>query len=109
LLAGSEGNPEFIDDCLGRQDPIISVLRLMCLQSLTNGGLKAKQLEHFKREILQTYGYEHLFTLNNLEKLGLLRKQEGKNAYPQLRKNLQLIVEDIDENNPNDIAYVYSG
>jgi hypothetical protein len=79
------------------------------LESLTNGGLKPKNLEFFKREILQTYGFEHLFTLNNLEKLGLLKKQEGKASFPILRKNLNLIVEDIDENNPSDVAYVYSG
>jgi hypothetical protein len=47
--------------------------------------------------------------LDNLEKLGLLKKQEGKSSFNVLRKNLQLIVEDIDEKNPNDIAYVYSG
>jgi hypothetical protein len=62
-----------------------------------------------QREILQTYGFEYLFTLNNLEKLGLLRKQEGKQIFPLLRKNLRLIVEDLDETTPNDIAYVYSG
>jgi len=41
--------------------------------------------------------------------LGLFKKQEGKNNFALLRKNLHLIVEDIDENNPNDIGYVYSG
>jgi hypothetical protein len=44
-----------------------------------------------------------------MEKLGLFKKQEGKNVYALLRKNLHLIVEEIDENNPNDVAYVFSG
>jgi hypothetical protein len=44
-----------------------------------------------------------------LEKLGLLRKQESKNAFAILRKYMNLVVEDVDENTMNDIAYVYSG
>lgn len=85
------------------------MLRLLTLLNLTNGGLKPKQLEFFKREILQTYGFEYIFTLNNFEKLGLLKRQEGKQAFPLLRKNLRLIVEDLEEATPNDVAYVYSG
>jgi len=88
---------------------LVKVLRLLILLCLTNGGLKPKQLEFFKREILQTYGFEYFFTLNNLEKLDLLRKQEGKPVFSTLRKALRLIVEEIDETNPSDIAYVYSG
>ena len=44
-----------------------------------------------------------------MEKLGLFRKQEGKAPFPILRKSLRLIVEDVNEAEPNDIAYVYSG
>jgi len=111
LLAGVdvESSSEYLEDCINRQDPLSKVLRLLCLQSLTNNGLKPKQYEFFKREILQTYGYQYLFTLNNLEKLGLFKRQEGRNTFAALRKNLHLIVEDIDENNPSDVAYVYSG
>lgn len=29
----------------------------------------------FRRELLHSYGFEHMGTLNNLEKAGLLRKQ----------------------------------
>ena len=29
-------------------------------------------------QVVQTYGYEHLFTLTNLEKAGLLRRREVK-------------------------------
>jgi len=109
LLAGQDLSNDYIEECINRQEPLVKVLRLLCLQSLTNGGLKHKQFEFFKKEILQTYGFEHLFTLNNLEKLGIFKKQEGRASFPLLRKNLHLIVEDIDENNPADVAYVYSG
>ncbi len=58
---------------------------------------------------VQTYGYEYILTVNNMEKLGLIKKQEGKNFFPNLRKGLNLVVEDVDENSPNDISYVFSG
>lgn len=85
-------------------------MRLLCLYSLTVGGLKEKQYQFFSREIIQTYGYQYMFTLDSLSQLGMLKKQDGKGTtFPRLRKDIRLIVEDIDEQNPKDIAYVYSG
>jgi vacuolar protein sorting-associated protein 33A len=110
LLAGTEFENcvEYLEECINRKEPLVNVLRLLTLLTLTNSGLKPKQLDFFKREILQTYGFENLFTLNNFEKLGLLKKQD-KQSFPLLRKNLRLIVEDLDDTTPNDVAYVYSG
>ncbi|ETE61095.1 Vacuolar protein sorting-associated protein 33A, partial [Ophiophagus hannah] len=80
----------YIEDCIARKYPLIKILRLVCLQSVCNSGLKQKVLDHYKREILQTYGYEHILTLNNLEKAGLLKPQLGsRNNYPTIRKTLQ--------------------
>eukprot|EP00696_Hemimastix_kukwesjijk_P015912 gnl/Hemi2/418_TR141_c0_g1_i1.p1 gnl/Hemi2/418_TR141_c0_g1~~gnl/Hemi2/418_TR141_c0_g1_i1.p1 ORF type:complete len:361 (+),score=106.36 gnl/Hemi2/418_TR141_c0_g1_i1:931-2013(+) len=100
---------DFIEECINRQEPLTRVLRLLCLYSLTNNGMSQKKLDFFRHEILQTYGYEYIFTLVNLEKLGLLRLQEGRNAWKSLAKLLRLLVEDLDEHSPQDIAYVYSG
>jgi len=108
-LAGLEANMDYLEELINKQEPIEKVLRLMVLLSLTNGGIKQKNYEFFKREIVQTYGFEYVFVLNNLEKLQLFKKQEGKNNYNVLRKQLNLIVEDTDENNPTDISFVYSG
>lgn len=62
---------------------------------------------------LQTYGYQYLFTFDNLVQLGLLKRQSDNKSltfsFPRLRKELRLIVPNIDEENPKDIAYVYSG
>ncbi|NP_001346442.1 vacuolar protein sorting-associated protein 33A isoform 2 [Mus musculus] len=58
----------------------------------------------------KTYGYEHILTLNNLEKAGLLKAQTGgRNNYPTIRKTLRLWMDDVNEQNPTDISYVYSG
>ncbi|NXQ87345.1 VP33A protein, partial [Nyctibius grandis] len=100
----------YIEDCIAQKHPLIKILRLVCLQSVCNSGLKQKVLDHYKREILQTYGYEHILTLNNLEKAGLLKPQTGgRNNYPTIRKTLRLWMDDVNEQNPNDISYVYSG
>uniref|UniRef100_A0A671G4P6 VPS33A core subunit of CORVET and HOPS complexes n=1 Tax=Rhinolophus ferrumequinum TaxID=59479 RepID=A0A671G4P6_RHIFE len=100
----------YIEDCIARKHPLIKVLRLICLQSVCNSGLKQKVLDYYKREILQTYGYEHILTLHNLEKAGLLKPQTGgRNNYPTIRKTLRLWMDDVNEQNPTDISYVYSG
>ncbi|KAK3539155.1 hypothetical protein QTP86_026972 [Hemibagrus guttatus] len=100
----------YIEDSIAQKDPLIKILRLVCMQSICNNGLKQKVLDFYKREILQTYGYEHILTLNNLEKVGLLKPQTTtRNNYPTIRKTLKLWMEDANEQNPNDISYVYSG
>src|SRR5579862_4670802 len=60
---------------------------------------------------MQAYGYEHLTTLDSLERAGLFlpRPTSVKSNYSSLRKALRLIVDDVDEQKPDDIAYVYSG
>lgn len=48
--------------------------------------------------LLKTYGYEHLLTLHNLEKVGLLKPQtSSRNNYPTIRKTLKLWMEDANE------------
>ncbi|XP_077511912.1 vacuolar protein sorting-associated protein 33A isoform X2 [Amblyomma americanum] len=98
-----------IEDCIARQEDIVKVLRLVCMQSVANNGLKPRVLDHYRREILQTYGYRQLLWLLRLEKAGLLHAQEHKNHFSTLRKTLKLNVEDVSEQVPNDASYVYSG
>ncbi|XP_067136372.1 vacuolar protein sorting-associated protein 33A [Centruroides vittatus] len=100
-------NP-YIEDCIGRQESLIKILRLICMQSVINNGLKQKVLDYYRSEILQTYGYQNFLTLVNLEKAGLLKPQ-GSKIYSTLRKTLRLTVEEVDELNPTDVAYVHSG
>ncbi|XP_071092847.1 vacuolar protein sorting-associated protein 33A-like isoform X1 [Haliotis cracherodii] len=98
----------YIEDAIAKQEVLTKVLRLICIQSFCNDGLKPKVLDFYKREIVQTYGFEHMLTLMNLEKTGLLRPH-GNRTYTVIRKSLKLIVEDVSEQLPNDISYVFSG
>lgn len=112
LLAGleTEATMEYIEECINRQEPIVKVLRLLCLFSLTNNGIKEKAFNFIRREILQTYGYGYMFALERLTKLGMFKANTTRgNPWEYLSHNLRLIIEELNEHNPDDIAYVYSG
>ena len=46
------------------------VLRLMCLLSLTQGGIAKKHFDPLRREFLQSYGHEYLLLLSKLQDAG---------------------------------------
>ncbi|KAF3685893.1 Vacuolar protein-sorting-associated protein 33 -like protein [Capsicum annuum] len=100
---------EYIEEMIHKQEPLINVLRLLILFSITNSGLPKKNFDYLRRELLHSYGFEHIATLSNLEKSGLLKKQETKSNWITIKRALRLIVEDTDTANPNDISYVFSG
>jgi hypothetical protein len=108
-VAGSDADKpdEYIEDCICREEPLPKVLRLCCLHSVTANGLKPKVLEHYRREIVQTYGFEHVLTLDNLERAGLLRLHDPKLNYTAVRKAFNLVVEEAEA--AGDITYTYSG
>lgn len=128
LAAGADPSSQHdaIEELISRDAPITEVLRVLCLESCISGGIKPRELEIFKKMILQAYGYQHILTLDALEKLQLLLSRTSPTAmmiplggsgantgaktnYTYLRKALRLIVDEVNEHDPNDIAYVYSG
>lgn len=85
------------------------LLRTMCLQSVVNSGLKPKVLNAYRKELVcEAYGHKHMITLQNLEKVGLLTAQSANRNYAVLRKRLNLTMDDVNEQEPSDIAYVHS-
>ena len=58
---------------------------------------------------IQVYGYQYLHSMNHLEAAGLLRVQEGARAFSAIKQNLRLCNQEVDEKNPADISYCYSG
>lgn len=126
LAAGADpaSQHDKIEELIARDAPLTEVLRLLCLESCIAGGIKPRELENFKKMILQAYGYQHILTLDALEKFQLLNSRTStmmismggggtmtgaKTNYTYLRKQLRLIVDEVNEHDPNDIAYVYSG
>lgn len=139
-----------VEDMINEERDLMGVLRLLCLISVVGqgagGGIKPKNLEFVKREILQTYGYQYLPLLLTLQRVGLLTRatasgssgnvggvslgafasvvgsssaqggvangsssEGGTGGFASVRKSLRLINDDVDERNPSDISYVYSG
>lgn len=113
-----------IEELIARDVPLKTILRLLCLESCMSGGLRSKDLENFKKHVVQAYGYQHLLTFDSLEKMELLQPRSSattmliptagaqpgnKTNYNYLRKNLRLVIEEVSEKDPDDISYVYSG
>lgn len=126
LLASYEVTAQLnaIEELIAQGADMQIVLRLLCLASLTAGGVKAKNLESIKREILQVrtnclsrqhftqkrlpqaYGYEYLPLLLSLAvpSLGILLPNPlspstsstapAKYPFTQLRKSLRLLIDD---------------
>ncbi|KAK0353465.1 Vacuolar protein-sorting-associated protein 33 [Friedmanniomyces endolithicus] len=126
LLIGSEGSTthEQLEELLARATPLPTVLRLLCLESTLSNGLRPRDFEHFKRLLLQAYGYQHLGTLARLERMGLFVAREANRGYLNpisgsagqtatdwnfVRSRLQLWVDEVEEAEPRDIAFVFSG
>jgi len=126
LLATYNVNDQIaaIEELLAQGADMQSILRLLCLASIINGGIKTKVLENIKRDVLQAYGYNFMPLLLSLssEPLSILlpnplpasahpRTVASKYPFTALRKSLRLLIEDPDplEELENDISYVYSG
>eukprot|EP01088_Endostelium_zonatum_P017077 TRINITY_DN4869_c0_g1_i1.p1 TRINITY_DN4869_c0_g1~~TRINITY_DN4869_c0_g1_i1.p1 ORF type:complete len:655 (-),score=157.58 TRINITY_DN4869_c0_g1_i1:8-1972(-) len=112
---------EYIDEMIGQQAPIQKLLRTIIVLCLTQPKLSPKILENLKKEVIESYGFEQLFTFQNLEKLGLFGDNTSSsssgqnevaltlpNGWNALKKHFSLFVS-VNEKEPNDIAYVYSG
>jgi hypothetical protein len=112
LVAGYDAPAQMalVEDLVCQQGDKWPILRAAVLMSMTTGGLKQKQLEAFKRDFLQTYGYNHLPLLVHLQDLGLLVKAPAPTPIVTVRKPLKLITSDeVDDAHPTDISFVYSG
>lgn len=109
---------DYIEECIQRQMPYHIPLRLICLMSTTNNGIKPKHFDTLKRAFLHSYGHKHLVTFYNLFKVGLLRHKEDdvpkghKSTFKLLSKYLKLVPKDPgaqDIHTPKDMSYVYGG
>lgn len=58
LLAGADPSTmhDNIEELIARGVPLRAVLRLLCLESCLNNGIRSRDLESFKRQIEQAYG-----------------------------------------------------
>ncbi len=115
------------ESCLDAIDEIIladaegaelyRVLRMMCLQSITAGGIRSNRFDSLRRAVVQTYGYQHLYTISNLERAGLLKRKDlilvdtTQPVWQGLRKQLKLIDDSEDDGSgeARNMSYVSAG
>ena len=111
ILEGEQGY-DYVDELIANEVDVIRVLQILCLQSLCGGGIKAAKFDSVRRDLVQTYGYNMMFLLNNLESSGLLRRRdwmETTSPFTNLRKSLILINAEVNPVEPDDASYVSSG
>ena len=105
----------YIENCINSKEPYLKIIRLLSLYSLTIGFDSKLKYEFFKNEILQTYGFQKLIELRNLEDSNLigqikLNQKNSNSNWQNIKKNFQLVKEDLDlENSIYDIHSVFSG
>jgi vacuolar protein sorting-associated protein 33A len=110
------------DMCLDELDDLVAMsyhpyrfLRLLCLQSICKNGINSSRYDSLRKDVVQTYGYDFLSLLVNLEKAGLLRRKEAflgmdkASAFSKVKDLLVLINAEVDTVEPDDISYVSSG
>ena len=94
----------------GEKAKIESVVRLISLISLVNGGVPKKYYDTLRWGILHLYGFENLTSLQSLQSSGLVKRYEGgRSHFQQIKKAFRLVVDEMDDSSPTDISYVYSG
>jgi hypothetical protein len=105
-----------------RGEPLVDVLRLLCLRCVVEGGFKAKQLEQVRKMLIMCYGYDKCVgLLRTLETTGLLFARDsaglmgavltagGPSPWSQLRRQFGLTAEKPDLIDPVDVHYVTGG
>jgi hypothetical protein len=63
---------------------------------------------NFFSDYNKAYGFKYFDLLNNMEKSSMLFLQGAKN-FNTICQKMSLIVDNVNEENPNDISYVFSG
>ena len=64
---------DYIDELTVSSGSLYKILRLLCLHCIVFGGItESKRLDLIRKSLLDVYGYEYMFLLLNLERLGIL-------------------------------------
>ena len=101
---------DFYENEMGKKKPYEKILKLICLQSLINNGIKTKQYDYLKKEFLSIYGFQNIILWNNLEKLNILKKKTISNSiFEKISKKLNLTTDEINDLNPQDTSFAYNG
>ena len=102
----------YYEDYISDKKDLNKILKLMVIESLTQGGVK--NYNSIKRDILNIYGYQKIFLFRDLEHLGWLKEKKYiKNlmeiSYDQICKKLDLVKENYNEKTVDDCSFLTRG
>jgi hypothetical protein len=78
----------------------VKILRLICLLSVTQSGLKQVDLDNIRKTYIQCYGYDEIPTLMNMQDAGLLKLKDKKLNWANLKKSFKLVNEEVNPHSP---------
>ena len=122
LLANNQPKDlyNFYDEFLYCKKDLISLIKLMIIESLTQNGIVGYQ--KLKREILNIFGYQKIFLFRDLELLGWVKERDPKKLknikslknltelnYAQILEKLNLFDVEYNPQVINDSSYVMNG
>uniref|UniRef100_A0AC35TSE0 Vacuolar protein sorting-associated protein 33A n=1 Tax=Rhabditophanes sp. KR3021 TaxID=114890 RepID=A0AC35TSE0_9BILA len=98
----------------------LRTVRLICLQSIVNNGLKKDTLKNYQRLIVQTYGIHKLQFLIKLQMAGLLSEKNGSikktpssfnfENFASTKRTFNLLPKDVvDSVGQKDASYAFNG
>ncbi|KRX83335.1 Sec1 family protein [Trichinella nativa] len=116
---------EFLRDYMAQRLSAVNAFSLLCLLSLVQNGLPAKDYSILRREFLQAYGFQHLSTFFILHKMRLCFRKESflptsllsfahsdndEATFQSVTKKFNLIrMEKMDLAKPGCASYVFNG
>jgi len=86
-----------------------AVLRLLCLLSVTQNGIKKPELDAIRKFYLTCYGFEEVVTLMNLHDAGLLKLKDRGFEWAAVKKAYNLLDLECNPLMPVDFSYVHNG
>ena len=101
----------FYSDYMSERKDLSKLIKLLCIESLTQGGIK--DYLNIKRDILNIYGYQKIFLLRDLESIEFLKEKGSRKkqefTYQQICTKLNLINQKFTKENISDCSYLYRG
>ena len=91
ILAGdlSEKIEDVVSSWVLDRQPLEKIYRILAIYSLVNLGLEDKVYSEIRKDIIESYGYEQVTTLNLLLKKGLITKRDKKSKEKSLFRRLE--------------------
>jgi len=110
MVGGSDSVEDFVEAQISKANTFSECVRLFALMTNTRY-VAQKKYTFFLNEIVQAFGYDHLFALRNLEQVGVL-PDEGRRyncPWTNVRRRFDLYKDEVDAKKQDGLFYVFGG